>query len=117
MTTVKNDHSVGIFQRKYLNMRKSFLNLTKNKNSHFNNIIENSNTKFLDAQVYRRLSFMDWGGLSFGLREEPNWRDVVSDAERLVGYPTSFLNLRWLFNDEIANTAIHLRKLVCFFVC
>ncbi|XP_026332858.1 decaprenyl-diphosphate synthase subunit 2-like [Hyposmocoma kahamanoa] len=43
---------------------------------------------------------------------EIDWRDAVSEAERIVGYPTSFLNLRWLFNDEIANTAIHLRKLV-----
>lgn len=45
---------------------------------------------------------------------ELDWRDAVSEAEKVVGYPTSFLNLRWLFNDEIANTAIHLRKLVSF---
>ncbi|XP_045532674.1 all trans-polyprenyl-diphosphate synthase PDSS2-like [Pieris brassicae] len=43
---------------------------------------------------------------------ELDWRDVTTEAEQIVGYPTSFLNLRWLFNDEIANTAIHLRKLV-----
>ncbi|CAH0594513.1 unnamed protein product [Chrysodeixis includens] len=48
-----------------------------------------------------------------GLREEErDWRDVISEAEQIVGYPTSYLNLRWLFNDEIASTAIHLRKLV-----
>ncbi|KAI8424756.1 hypothetical protein MSG28_006704 [Choristoneura fumiferana] len=43
---------------------------------------------------------------------ELDWREVVSEAEQMVGFPTSFLNLRWLFNDEIANTAVHLRKLV-----
>ncbi|XP_004925741.1 all trans-polyprenyl-diphosphate synthase PDSS2 [Bombyx mori] len=50
--------------------------------------------------------------LGLGQRDDAGWRDVVSEAEQIVGYPTSFLNLRWLFNDEIANTAIHLRKLV-----
>ncbi|CAH2044776.1 unnamed protein product, partial [Iphiclides podalirius] len=43
---------------------------------------------------------------------ELNWRAVVSEAEQMVGYPTSFLNLRWLFNDEIAVAATQLRKLV-----
>lgn len=37
---------------------------------------------------------------------------VVNEAEKIVGYPTSFLNLRWLLNDEVANIALHLRKLI-----
>lgn len=37
---------------------------------------------------------------------------AVNDAEKIVGYPTSFLSLRWLLNDEIANVALHLRKLI-----
>lgn len=41
-----------------------------------------------------------------------DWDRVVSEAEKIVGYPTSFLNLRWLLSDEIANVALHLRKLV-----
>ncbi|CAK1583971.1 unnamed protein product [Parnassius mnemosyne] len=45
-------------------------------------------------------------------RDDLGWRAVLSDAEQIVGYPTSFLNLRWLFNDEIAVVATHLRKLV-----
>ncbi|KAH9642272.1 hypothetical protein HF086_009636, partial [Spodoptera exigua] len=47
-------------------------------------------------------------GLGLGRQEEIDWRDVITEAEQIVGYPTSFLNLRWLFNDEIASTAIHL---------
>lgn len=41
-----------------------------------------------------------------------DWHKAVSDAEKIVGYPTSFLSLRWLLSDEIANVALHLRKLV-----
>ncbi|XP_014467549.1 PREDICTED: decaprenyl-diphosphate synthase subunit 2 [Dinoponera quadriceps] len=41
-----------------------------------------------------------------------NWNRALSEAEKIVGYPTSFLSLRWLLSDEIANIALHLRKLV-----
>lgn len=44
--------------------------------------------------------------------EKPDWNRVVGEAEKIVGYPTSFLSLRWLLSDEIANVALHLRKLV-----
>ncbi|KAL1131881.1 hypothetical protein AAG570_011492 [Ranatra chinensis] len=42
----------------------------------------------------------------------PDFNRAVSEAEKIVGYPTSFLSLRWLLSDEIANVALHLRKLV-----
>ncbi|XP_055606987.1 all trans-polyprenyl-diphosphate synthase PDSS2-like [Uranotaenia lowii] len=41
-----------------------------------------------------------------------DWNRAVSEAEQIVGYPTSFLNLRFLLSDEIANVALHLRKLI-----
>uniref|UniRef100_T1IQY2 Decaprenyl-diphosphate synthase subunit 2 n=1 Tax=Strigamia maritima TaxID=126957 RepID=T1IQY2_STRMM len=41
-----------------------------------------------------------------------DWNRVVSDAERVVGYPTSYLSLRCLLSDEISNLAAHVRKLV-----
>lgn len=44
--------------------------------------------------------------------QKPDWNRAVSEAEQIVGYPTSFLSLRWLLSDEIANVALHLRKLV-----
>lgn len=37
---------------------------------------------------------------------------AVSHAEKLVGYPTSFLSLRCLLSDEMSNVAMHIRKLV-----
>lgn len=64
----------------------------------------------MEAIFLRPVRSMSNVGL--GRKEEIDWRDVISEAEQIVGYPTSFLNLRWLFNDEIANTAVHLRKLV-----
>lgn len=44
--------------------------------------------------------------------ERPEWTVVLKEAEKIVGYPTSFLNLRWLLSDELANVAMHLRKLI-----
>jgi len=44
--------------------------------------------------------------------KKPDFNRAVSEAEKIVGYPTSFLSLRWLMSDEIANVALHLRKLV-----
>lgn len=41
-----------------------------------------------------------------------DWNKAMSEAEKVVGYPTSFLSLRWLLSDEIANIALHMRKLV-----
>ncbi|XP_067212247.1 all trans-polyprenyl-diphosphate synthase PDSS2-like [Linepithema humile] len=36
----------------------------------------------------------------------------MSQAEKIVGYPTSFLSLNWMRAMKIANVALHLRKLV-----
>ncbi|XP_062529048.1 all trans-polyprenyl-diphosphate synthase PDSS2 [Bombyx mori] len=41
-----------------------------------------------------------------------NWSNAIRDAEKVVGYPTSFMNLRCLLSDEFANLALYLRKLV-----
>ncbi|XP_075982954.1 all trans-polyprenyl-diphosphate synthase PDSS2-like [Anticarsia gemmatalis] len=40
------------------------------------------------------------------------WGKVIKEAEKIVGYPTSFMNLRWLLSDEFANLAMHLRTVV-----
>lgn len=44
--------------------------------------------------------------------KKPDWNRAVSDAEKIVGYPTSYLTLRSLFSDEMSNIALHMRKLV-----
>ncbi|KAG4077573.1 hypothetical protein HA402_003000 [Bradysia odoriphaga] len=53
-----------------------------------------------------------WEKLATKPVQKHDWNRVVSEAEKIVGYPTSFLSLRWLLSDEIANVALHLRKLV-----
>lgn len=45
-------------------------------------------------------------------QQKPDLNRAVSEAEKIVGYPTSFLSLRWLLSDEIANVVLHLRKLI-----
>ncbi|NXD25223.1 DLP1 synthase, partial [Spelaeornis formosus] len=40
------------------------------------------------------------------------WSQLVSEAEKIVGYPTSFMSLRCLLSDELSNIAMHVRKLV-----
>lgn len=59
----------------------------------------------LSRRGHRTLSLLSSSGSS-------NWSKVVSDAEKLVGYPTSFMSLRCLLSDELSNVAMHVRKLV-----
>ncbi|XP_074547354.1 all trans-polyprenyl-diphosphate synthase PDSS2 [Halichoeres trimaculatus] len=59
----------------------------------------------LFVQGHRTLSLFSSSGPS-------NWNKVVSDAEKIVGYPTSFMSLRCLLSDELSNVAMHVRKLV-----
>ncbi|KAG5856032.1 hypothetical protein ANANG_G00003540 [Anguilla anguilla] len=48
----------------------------------------------------------------FSSTSPSNWSKVVSEAEKIVGYPTSFMSLRCLLSDELSNVAMHVRKLV-----
>ncbi|XP_029349765.1 all trans-polyprenyl-diphosphate synthase PDSS2 isoform X1 [Echeneis naucrates] len=59
----------------------------------------------LSSRGRRTLSLFSSSGPS-------NWSKVVSDAEKIVGYPTSFMSLRCLLSDELSNVAMHVRKLV-----
>ena len=40
------------------------------------------------------------------------WNRAVSDAEKLVGFPTSLLSLQSLMNDDVTSVASHVRKLM-----
>ncbi|KAM7117874.1 all trans-polyprenyl-diphosphate synthase PDSS2 isoform X2 [Ciconia boyciana] len=52
------------------------------------------------------------GGLRALASGGPPWSQVVSEAEKIVGYPTSFMSLRCLLSDELSNIAMQVRKLV-----
>lgn len=43
--------------------------------------------------------------------QKPNWSNALSEAEKIVDYPTSSLGLRWLLSDDIANVGQHLHKI------
>ncbi|XP_064026229.1 all trans-polyprenyl-diphosphate synthase PDSS2 isoform X2 [Pogoniulus pusillus] len=51
------------------------------------------------------------GGLRALAAGGPPWSEVVSEAEKIVGYPTSFMSLRCLLSDELSNIAMQVRKL------
>ncbi|XDB53706.1 PREDICTED: decaprenyl-diphosphate synthase subunit 2 isoform X2 [Capra hircus] len=55
-------------------------------------------------------SVISWRGQSS--RSPAQWSQVVSEAEKIVGYPTSFMSLRCLLSDELSNIAMQVRKLV-----
>ncbi|KAB0349980.1 hypothetical protein FD754_014837 [Muntiacus muntjak] len=54
-------------------------------------------------------SVISWRGQSS--RSPAQWNQVVSEAEKIVGYPTSFMSLRCLLSDELSNIAVQVRKL------
>lgn len=61
----------------------------------------------------RGISF--WGSSKNESNSDKNvqgWKKAVSEAEKIVGYPTSFMSLRCLLSDELSNVAIQMRKLV-----
>lgn len=64
------------------------------------------------AKYYNNKRELSTSRQLFSANQRPDWNRAVSEAEKIVGYPTSFLSLRWLLSDEIANVALHLRKLV-----
>lgn len=68
---------------------------------------------FANKQYVRVLSTTPISSVLDNIKQNrSDWNVIVKEAEKIVGYPTSFLNLRWLLNDELANIALHLRKLV-----
>lgn len=72
--------------------------LCKNCSSLLNRFVKNASCRSLS----RLLS----------LKTYNDWNKAVSDAEKIVGYPTSYMSLRCLISDEFSNVAMHLRKLV-----
>lgn len=44
--------------------------------------------------------------------KQKDWEKAVSAAEKVVGYPTSFMNLRFWLSDEMSNVAVNMRKLI-----
>jgi len=63
--------------------------------------------KFGHAKTGIRMTSV-WGSST----KVTDWNRAVSEAEKIVGYSTSFLSLRCLLSDELSNVAMQMRKLV-----
>ncbi|XP_064629359.1 all trans-polyprenyl-diphosphate synthase PDSS2-like [Lineus longissimus] len=76
--------------------------------------IRASLNKGISDDVVRHASLLSFfaGGTLGGRPNDITFTKVVSDAEKLVGYPTSFMSLRCLLSDEMSNVAMYVRKLV-----
>jgi hypothetical protein len=105
----KSCQSISAYQ-----LTKSISNLSTNR--HNVCIINLSPNKREKANYQMRSSFvLNKQEVSFSLFEtNPNkeWLSILTKAEKVVGYPTSFLNLRYLVSDEVAHFANLLRKLM-----
>ena len=51
-------------------------------------------------------------GQDFQFPKSHKWNRAVSQAENLVGFPTSLLSLRTLMSDDVTSMASHMRKLM-----
>lgn len=66
----------------------------------------------LQLRIWAGLARQPRGLFSGSASGASQWKEVVSEAEKIVGYSTSFLSLRCLLSDELNNIAMHVRKLV-----
>lgn len=82
-------------------MTRKFL---ANLNVKFNNHLRNNNVRLISSTMESREKLAT---KNFEAKNE--WNRAVSEAEKIVGYQTSFLSLRYLLSDEITNLALHLR--------
>lgn len=65
--------------------------------------------------MFRKRSLSFYSKILNGLNKNPSQeksKSVLKEAEDAVGYPTSFLNLKFLLSDEVANIGFYLRKLI-----
>ena len=80
--------------------------------SHATTIQHNKDLRMLKDKDFLTSACQTRGYGILGLGGKNSLSKAVSDAEKIVGYPTSFLSLRCLLSDEMSNVALHMRKLV-----
>ena len=88
----------------------SFLSAFCHPGSHHNtcfHTVAQHSVAFARLSLYIRLHFRRhiWSS-----SRQDDFCKALSDAEKIVGYPTSFLNLRYLLNDEISNVAMYMKR-------
>lgn len=59
-----------------------------------------------------QLGYREFGSNQPATPPPQQWDSAISAAEKVVGYPTSFMNLRFWLSDEMSNVAVNMRKLI-----
>lgn len=95
--------SLNKFLRSFSDLRSSTVSWLPVDNTKKNSFVNHVHIERTMSRCY---------ATNLATNQKPDWNKAVSEAEKIVGYPTSFLSLRWLLSDEIANIALHLRRLV-----
>lgn len=91
---------------KHFNQRNlTSINLRNVSSKTFNEVKSSFDEQNFQKQRVRSFS------TSFG---QDNWSKILIKAEKVVGYPTSFLNLRYLVSDEVAHFAQLLRFVIFY---
>ena len=85
--------------------------LVLNKNTHGENILQVPCNLRHNLKNYYKYSHHLFSTTN-KLNANKEWTSILNKAEKIVGYPTSFLNLRYLVSDEVAHFANLLRKLM-----
>lgn len=79
-------------------------------------LLNTNSNKNLISNNQCKINKLDTSYSSFStsnvLNLNKEWTTILTNAEKVVGYPTSFLNLRYLVSDEVANFANLIRKLM-----
>jgi hypothetical protein len=81
-----------------------------NKNSQKENFLHTRSLR-MTIKKYQHYKFNRFSTIQ-KLSMNREWTSILNKAEKIVGYPTSFLNLRYLVSDEVAHFASLLRKLM-----
>jgi decaprenyl-diphosphate synthase subunit 2 len=62
------------------------------------------------------LRFLSSNGFYVHIKNKtPNWQPLLTEGEKIIGYPSSLrslINLKYLFNEEVSTLIGYLRKLV-----
>lgn len=96
----------------YRNVSSTFVNNNYKKNYTKSRQHEFSSSNLLKNETYLLLNEKLNYSISSNHLNNKEWTKILTNAEKIVGYPTSFLNLRYLVSDEVANFANLLRQLM-----
>ena len=72
----------------------------------------NTHYRMLSQRCLGSLPRFGYRDLSSGQSSPQSWNNAISAAEKVVGYPTSFMNLRFWLSDEMSSVAVNMRKLI-----